>query len=36
MLDLLSEREILERYDFLGICLYNLHRYTLNPRIRAP
>jgi four helix bundle protein len=36
MLDLLNQKELLKRYDFLGICLYNLHRYTLNPRERAP
>ena len=32
MLDLLNQTEMLKRYDFLGICLFNLHRYTLNPR----
>jgi four helix bundle protein len=32
MLDLLNQNEMLKRYDFLGICLFNLHRYTLNPR----
>ncbi|HUP56579.1 MAG TPA: four helix bundle protein [Bdellovibrionota bacterium] len=36
MLDLLNEREMLRRYDFLGICLFNLRRYTLAPRARAP
>jgi four helix bundle protein len=32
MLDLLNQTELLKKHDFLGICLFNLHRYTLNPR----
>jgi four helix bundle protein len=35
VLDLLGNKTMLAKYDYLGICLYNLHRYTLNPRSRA-
>ncbi|HUP57497.1 MAG TPA: four helix bundle protein [Bdellovibrionota bacterium] len=36
MLDLLNEHALLQKHDFLGICLFNLRRYTLNPRAQAP
>jgi four helix bundle protein len=36
MLDLLEAQDLLQKYDFLGICLFNLHRFTLNPRRQAP
>lgn len=36
MLDLLDHKEILDKYDYLGICLFNLHRFTLKPRTQAP
>ena len=32
ILDLLENETLLKKYDYLGICLYNLHKYTLNPR----
>lgn len=32
ILDLIDRPDLLKKYDFLGICLYNLHKYTLNPR----
>jgi four helix bundle protein len=35
VLDLLGNKTMLTKYDYLGICLYNLHRYTLHPRSRA-
>ena len=36
MLDLLSRQDLLEKHDFLGICLFNLHRFTLKPRVPKP
>lgn len=36
MLDLNDQNELLEKYDYLGICLFNLHRFTLTPRNQAP
>jgi four helix bundle protein len=32
MLDLNNQNELLQKYDFLGVCLFNLHRFTLKPR----
>jgi four helix bundle protein len=34
--DLMNREDLLQKYDFLGICLFNLHRYTLKPRFQAP
>ena len=36
ILDLLNRNDLLQKYDFLGICLFNLHRYTLTPRQLSP
>ena len=36
MLDLMDQTEMLKKYDFLGICLFKLHRNTLNSRSQAP
>ncbi len=36
MLDLLNEHTLLAKYDRLGAHLYNLRRYTLEPRAQAP
>jgi four helix bundle protein len=30
IIDLLDQAELLKKYDFLGICLYKLHKATLN------
>ena len=32
VLDLVNRQDLLDKYDFLGICLFNLYRYTLSPR----
>jgi four helix bundle protein len=32
MLDLLNQETLLKKYDYLGICIFNLRKFTLNPR----
>ena len=36
MLEVLDQNKLLEKSDFLGACLYRLHKFTLNPLKTRP